>query len=72
MGYVTGDPYWLNLRHPSVCFTCGDGIAAGDAAFYWPKAARGRRCECGACGVQSEQRFREECAMESNERSGEA
>ena len=53
MGYrYAGDPRWITARFRSQCAGCGEPVAKGDRAFYFP---RSRTVYGDACGCANDQ-----------------
>ena len=54
-------PYWIRARWPSKCKRCGQAIAKGSRAFYYP-IGKELYCESDNCGQACERDF---CAAEA-------
>lgn len=63
-GRYSGDPRWIEARFNGRCAACGESIAAGERAFYWPK---GKRLVCAGtdCGELEARRFELDCMAEA-------
>jgi hypothetical protein len=57
----SGDPRWITARYPAAC-SCGETVAKGDRALYWPRT---RTVNCEPCGETAFARFEAEAADEA-------
>jgi hypothetical protein len=58
-----GDPRWITTRYSGTCRRCGERVAAGGRAFYYPY---GRTLLCEACGGPAAAEFEEAARLEAS------
>ena len=52
--YYRDDPHWIRVKYQGSCKQCGERLARGDQAFYYPK---GRSMYCETCGATYSREF---------------